>query len=824
GSSSDPESFLIRHQGRLAMPRDWRGVADRSSEDSSSHVAAGTKQEQERQQQQPQEQRQQQSQQPQQPQQPQQQQLEMDGEWFGDAHGETGSTSEKVGRASNPYPPTRLAQDPDHDSPAMDLLCSITKMVVEGGSTNAPPGTAPAEGDSRRLRKESRRRFATTTGIGGGGAGSSGSGGSFASPPGDFYRLPWYRRPLPSNRRTSVGGGATLRRASSMIVAPRAGFRSARGSTDGGVTAASTPGAGAAPTGAWREGTDATPKQQQRQQQLQQQLQQQQHAVDDLPGCSPATEPGSKPSPAVAHAKPTSPAYMRSTSPVFGAVEDDGGAATAGAPAAAGVLRTPTANSMAADRGAISSAESSGKRGGRAAAAAAAAVAAAAALKLSASPSNDKEAGSDEVKRLKAEVDRLKREMAALAAAAAKETTTPPPQQAGRGSGRRRSPRLEVASPARSPPSEVKHHSSWESETSAVDCSESSGNKRGAARPMSTRLRADNSWMQRRRSGVGSSGGGGDGSDGDSDQRNDRKSGGGPSASTGSGSSGSGAKAMSAPSGQCGDSANNERGRAPPNGGGGNGEAALLSPPGGGLIVEGPSPTSGDKGGPVRTEIKDRRRKHCSIDSIEEASGRDGGGGGGSGDGDGDGSHRRSGSAHSNDASMRQMSVFFPVQTPPESKADSDCTASVEGAAALAAAAATQIGAAISPPEAGRAARAARNAAVSARQQQLQHQHQYQPQHQQGPTQYAPAPPVVYAKIPERGAPAGAETGMCRWRGGTCRQRCGAGDGNGRVWRWVLVQRMGHQLVRQALLTHGLPSCGRRHIWAAWASVAVPEK
>lgn len=76
-SSSDPESFSIRRQNRLAMPRDWKtAVNRRSSEGPSSHVAvSGIK-----------------------PQQPQQQ-LEMDGEWIGDAHGETGSTSEKVGRA-----------------------------------------------------------------------------------------------------------------------------------------------------------------------------------------------------------------------------------------------------------------------------------------------------------------------------------------------------------------------------------------------------------------------------------------------------------------------------------------------------------------------------------------------------------------------------------------------------------------------------------------------------------------------------------------------------------------------------------------------------
>ncbi|CAM9535231.1 unnamed protein product, partial [Scytosiphon promiscuus] len=232
--------------------------------------------------------------------------------------------------------------------------------------------------------------------------------------------------------------------------------------------------------------------------------------------------------------------------------------------------------------------------------------------------------------------------------------------------------------------------------------------------------------------------------------------------------------------------------------------AALLSPKANGLKVEGPSPTSGDRSGQARAEASDRRRKHCSIDSIEEAGDR-----GGRGGGDGDGDDRGNGSANS-DTSMRQMSVFFPVQTPPESKADLDRTASVEGAAALAAAAATQIGAAVSPPEAGRAAQAARNAAVSSRLQ------------QQGPTKQAPTPPVVYAKIPGRSAPGEAEAEGCG-RGEACRRRCGAGDGNGRVWRWVLAQRMGDQQVRQALLSHGLPSFGRRHIWAAWSSVAMPE-
>lgn len=677
----------------------------------------------------------------------------------------------------------------------MDLLCSITKMVVEGGSTSSTPGAVPLAGDSRPLRKESRRRFATATGIvGGGGAGSSGSGGGFASPPGEFYRLPWYRRPLPSNRRTSIGSvGAQFRRSSSMIVAPRAGVRAARGSTGGGGTAENTPVAGAAPSAAGREGEDAnaTPKQQQ---------QQRQRAGSDLPGCSPATAPGSRSSPPTGpHSNPPPPSYVRSPAPVFGGVEDRR-TATAVASPATGVVTTPTANSMAADRGSISpTAEGSGKRSDGANAAAAAAAAAASEL----SASHQKDADSGEVKRLRAEVDRLKREMAALAAAAAKDITTPPQQQS---SGRRRSPRLEVTSPALSSSPAAKHHSSWDaSDTCAVEGEELSSAKRGAPRPMSTRLRADNSWMQRRRSG------------GDGDIADHRKSGDGPSSASHRRNSSGSAARVGSPSSRS--SVNNERGRAPSDEGVGGDECRSLSPAAKRLDVGGPSPTSGDKGGRARAEANDRRGKHCSVDSIDEAGAGDGTSNSGAG-----GEDRGSGSADSDDSSMRQMSVFFPVQNTPDSKADLDGAASVEGAAALAAAAATQIGAAVSPPEAVRAARAARNAAVSARQQQLQQQQQKKQQllQQQGPAGYAPSAPVVYAKIPERGPPAGEEEGGGGRGESRCR-RCSASGSKGKVWRWVLVQRMGNLQVRQAVLSHGLPSYGRRHIWAAWASVAMPE-
>lgn len=571
-----------------------------------------------------------------------------------------------------------------------------------------------------------------------------------------------------------------------MISAPRAGLRPSRGSTGSVVAPRTTVGGTAASSSAEESASDLGDQQQQQQPQQQQQ---QQHGQEQAPVYGGGEEQGSdsavetneaglEPSPAVVPLR-RSISSAGSFSSGFGAVTDRGvtpervaakevsGATDAAAPTAAEVHATPAANSVAADRddGSLTEEVASEQidAGG-----------AAEVADEPKAPPEDKGAETDEVHRLRAELDRLKREMASIAAAAAKDTTTPPIAQSKRGNARRPSPRIEVSSPNIS--STRNNHSTWEWDPTAVGTDESSDAGK-STRPVSARLRADDSWMYRRRS-VDS---------GDGSQHNRQSTSGDAPVSNGTGF-GSTARAASVLPPPGSDGARG-RSRAPSEAGGGDQSlpeegGLLLSPPASAVRVEGPSPASGEKDEEAKAAAADSRRRLASgSDSTEEGSG---------------------GSARSN-SSMRQMSVFFPVQQQsPERKAaqftaDSRA-AEAEGAAALARAAATQIGATASPPEAARAAQAARNA-VAAKQ-------------QQAATRHVAAAPVVYSKLPVT-AGASCAGGGCRWRG--------SGDSNGRVWRWVLAQRTRNQTVRQAVISHGLPRCGRRHIWAAWAAVATPE-
>ncbi|CAM9961944.1 unnamed protein product, partial [Ectocarpus fasciculatus] len=796
GGDSSPESFPAGHQSRLAVPRNWRAsVSRRRSEGAAgsgngigigiTRGSSGRKEQQ------------------------QSSHLEKDGEWFGDARGAAGSASEKV--------VTPVVQDQEQDSPAMSLLCSITKAsanaVPELCSPSSLAGDAAGPRQSRLRQRggPSRPRFSSVgsagSGSGAGGGGGGGGRGVFGPSAGEFYRLPWYRRPLPSNRRVgmTVGGEAThLKRASSMICAPRAGLRPPPVITGGaGVAAAaaaaataaaalngvSTPGAGERtratgqqekqPEEKQQEETQQEGKQKEKQQQdkKQQDKQQgkQQSPANEVPFCFAATESPTE--------RPPTTTPMRSPTSAFEAVADRGGAAArqaaskAASPAVSGnapaeLHATPTANSMAADRD-----ESTREEGGSAdrSRGGGTAVAAGTEQPRGTSPEKERAAESEELEKLRAEVARLKREMASMAAVAATTEITTPKQQKSGGSRRRPSQRIEISSPVASFSSShaQEKHPAWQWDGGAAEGGESS-DADGASRTMPNRLRADNSWMQQRRRNSSSSGsterrtsGGGN-----TERRHNHRN------SIGVGFSGKSRPGSVLPAPGRDSSNGGERSRAASedvvDG------VSLLSPPVNGSKIEGPSPASGEK--EKKNAVLERRRQDSGADSICGA--------GGGGD-NADAGARGSESAGS-DASMRHMSVFFPVLAPPDPNADACGTETAEGAAALASAAATRIGESVTPPGALRAARAARDAVSAKKQQQ-----------QMAAARHAP---VVYAKIP-------VET--VRRRGGV--------DSNGRVWRWVLAQRTEDPTVRQAVISHGLPRFGRRHIWAAWAAVATPE-
>ncbi|CBN77474.1 conserved unknown protein [Ectocarpus siliculosus] len=691
GGDSSPESFPPGHQSRLAVPRNWRASMSRrrsegaagSGSGINSGITRGGSGRKEQQQ--------------------SSSHLEKDGEWFGDARGVADSASEKVLAAA--------VQDQEQDSPAMSLLCSITKAsanaVPELCSPSSLTGDAAGPRQSRLRQRggPSRPRFSSVGSAGSGGGAVGGGRGVVAPPPGDYYRLPWYRRPLPSNRRVGVAGGGEathLKRA----VADRAG--------------------------------------------------------------------------AVAQQ-----AASKATSPVVSGN------------AQAEVHATPTANSMAADRD-----ESTREEGGFAdrSRSGGTAVAAGTEQPRGTSPEKEHAAESEELEKLRAEVARLKREMASMAAAAATTGITTPKQQKSGGSRRRPSQRIETSSPVASFSSShaQEKHPAWQWDATAAEGGESS-DADGASRPMPNRLRADNSWMQQRRRSSSSSSGTMErrSSGGRTERRYHRDS-------IGVGFSGTSRPGSVLPAPRKDSSNGGERSRGSSEDIGD--EVGLLSPPVNSAKIEGPSPASREK--EKTAVVLEGRRRDSGADSINGASvaGAGAGAGGDGADGGARGSESagsdasvRRGGARGNesagsDASMRQMSVFFPVIAPPDPNADAGGTETAEGAAALASAAATRIGESVTPPGALRAARAARDA-VSAKKQ-LQQQQQLAARHA----------PVVYAKIP-------VET--VRRRGGV--------DGNGRVWRWVLAQRTEDQTVRQAVMSHGLPRFGRRHIWAAWAAVATPE-
>ena len=386
---------------------------------------------------------------------------------------------------------------------------------------------------------------------------------------------------------------------------------------------------------------------------------------------------------------------------------------------------------------------------------------------------------SGEIRRLKGELDRLKREMAAMAAATAAVTTPQPGPAPGCEFG---PPRIEVTTPVYS-----EGRSAWQwAEGKPAGFIE----RTNSTRQLGRTVRADDSWMQRRRSGRyhhrrsssesltnGFVGGVMAGSvlptpTSDRDSRGDPLS---FSNRSGHGHHPSAVEALSPP-------------------------AHSL-----GSVGEGPSPASGEKAEGAAAAAAKRR-----ADRRGSSAGGDRG--------------SQSGSARSS-APVRPFPVFFPVQASRRGRAETLGPAPTgvpcDGSAIVAEAAGAVKAAAATAEEEDAVAKlvssdsdelvACAGGAVQ------RADGDGGDEGDDGGSGYGNrAESGVYGKVPSLASPTAVQSGRRP-------ERPSVGRGV-RVWRWVLAQRTGNQMVRQALMTHGLPPLDRRHIWAAWAAVAKPER
>ena len=381
---------------------------------------------------------------------------------------------------------------------------------------------------------------------------------------------------------------------------------------------------------------------------------------------------------------------------------------------------------------------------------------------------------SGEIRRLKAELDRLKREMAAMAAATAAATTPQPGPVPGCEFG---TPSIEVTTPV---PSEGRSAWQW-----------AEGKPPGVSeRPKSTRnlsraVRADDSWMQRRRSG----------------RYHHRRS---SSESLANGFVGGVMASSVLPTptsdgGSSGDplSFNNFSGHAHHYY-----TVEALSPPRPSLgsVGEGPSPASGEKLEGVSAAAAETRHGRRGSSAREDRGGQSG------------------------SASVRPFPVFFPVQASRGGRAETLAPALTgvprDGSAAAAVVAESK--------EALEAAAATEEEKEDAMAKQVSSDSGELIARSGGTVKRdggdggdvvdggggGREKSGVHDKVPAAASPVAVQAARCRERPSV---------GRARVWRWVLAQRTGNEMVRQALMTHGLPPLDRRHIWAAWAAVAKPE-
>lgn len=730
----------------------------------------------------------------------------------------------------------------------MALLRSIAKASADA---MPPQAAAPLEEHrSNRMRRSGS--------VGGGSrlpgrrAGSSGGAGSAASsganqaysPFGEYYRLPWYRRPLPSSRPTSslepTATTTTRRNLVRAASAPRAGYGYGCGSSRTVIKERQSVGGSVAPAAIQREPVsrrlDREPivhssgePQQQEEEQRQGQGQGQAASpvvYDDRSVASTTTTP-------VTVAAPPDPLLIKSSplkqivpvenyfgSAIEGDVEE---VSSMGAPSVASEsdAHTAAAYDEPSNDGAIFVARDEG--------------------------AVDKD--SEEVKKLKAEVGRLKREMAAMAAAAAAATTPDQTPLTPTTVNKDGSPAIEATPSSRSSHSDDPG-SSWKwtgptesgnsySSSATADAAAAATNGEGGLLRSSGRVgvkdvRPDDSWRQRRRSVCEQH---------QPHHQEHRRS----ISETVSYGRGSGigiefsragsvlpTPASDGASSVCDDGSPRFRC---------NRAAAValenLTPArhSADSVGEGPSPASGEKHSDAKAAAASAAaatRMRVSIDGCSEYGG-----------GEGEALRTEDGKIHDN-ITVRPFSVFFPVQTPVESPPSqleaSTVLVPTPTVAVMPLLPRNSPGGTASgrDPESNHvvvtAVTTTGTEATSKTQETFVNttpKADFLAASSPGTAQEGAAvadrvpTPVVYAQLPARlapaPAPAVAATGGLGARLGVRRKRLSEADSK-KIWRWVLAQRTGNQTVKQAVMSHGLPPLDRRHVWAAWAAVANMEK
>lgn len=493
----------------------------------------------------------------------------------------------------------------------MNLLLSITRAAA-----TAVPGLSPRPGGIVE-RSRFRRPRAGSVGTSSRGAGSGSIGGSrgnsIASPHGDFYRLPWYRRPLPPPIPGGIPmGGQTPRRSST----PCTSRRVSMGQRSGFESRSSESFEASLASGEEFEETER------RRRRSRSPLDDSVDEGLDVPS-NLTVDPAATPDPplTLAPRRPVEdPSSLRFAAAAAATAAMEAGEAAAkdrvmpaviafpSAVAEAVVIATPAVNSMEADRNSICGSAGPGMDEGNG--------------RRTAAEENRRL--NNEVHRLKNEVDRLKREMAAMAAAAATAAVTPAGVTTSTNANVNMSTDDELKTPVTSTKvSPLQLSASSEKKASP---SPDSSSRPMLGRPVGRSLRPDDSWLRGRRSSSDSSGNGFD--------RGSRFEGVLPTlASDGTGDP-DGSEPLS--------------------------YSSEFTPMRSGThtACEGPSPASGEKNtegltASIAAASADVNRT-CAGGGEDSISGGVGGVGGG-----------RNGSARS----TRPLPVFFPVQDPPESSA-----------------------------------------------------------------------------------------------------------------------------------------------------------
>lgn len=394
-------------------------------------------------------------------------------------------------------PPPPPPKEREQESPAMSLLLSITRAAA-----TAVPGLSPRAGGIVE-RSRFRRPRAGSVGTSSRGAGSGSIGGSrgnsIASPQGEFYRLPWYRRPLPPPIPGGIPmGGQTPRRSSTPCTSrrvgmgPRSGFES-RSSESFGASPASG------------EEFEDTERRRRSRSPLNTSVDEGLDARANL-----TVDAASTPDPplTIAPRRPVEdPSSLRVAAAAAATAAMEAGEAAAkdrvmpavtafpSAVAEAVVLATPAANSMEADRNSICGSAGPG-------------VDSWVEGNCRRSEVEENRRLNNEVHRLKNEVDRLKREMAAMAAAAATATVTP----AGVTTNTNANANVNTSTDdeLKTPVTSTKVSPLQLSASSEKKASPSpdSSSRPMLGRPVGRALRPDDSWLRGRRSSSDSSGNG----------------------------------------------------------------------------------------------------------------------------------------------------------------------------------------------------------------------------------------------------------------------------------------------------------------------------